>query len=64
MPSTSKKQAIAMRIAAAGKSTLGIPKKVGKDFAAADKGKDLSKLPLRKGAPPSPPPLQEKTKGE
>lgn len=40
-----------MRIAAAGKSTLGIPKKVGKDFASADKGRDLSKLPLRKGAP-------------
>ena len=56
MPSTSKKQAIAMRIAAAGKSNLGIPKKVGKDFAAADKAKGkqaLAKLPLRQGAPPS-----------
>ncbi len=40
-----------MRLAAAGKSTLDIPKKVGKEFVAADKGRDLSKLPLRKGAP-------------
>lgn len=54
MPSTSKKQRIAMQIAAAGKSNIGIPKKVGKDFVAADKAKGkaaLSKLPLRKGAP-------------
>jgi hypothetical protein len=33
-----------MHAAAAGKSTLGIPKKVGKEFAAADKG---GKLPKR-----------------
>ena len=54
MPSTSRKQALAMQIAAAGKSSLGIPKKVGKDFHAADKAKGrkaLAKLPLRKGAP-------------
>ena len=37
MPSRTKKQAVAMRIAAAGKSNIGIPQKVGKDFMAADK---------------------------
>ena len=45
-----------MRIAAAGKSNIGIPGKVGKDFVKADKAKGkkaLSKLPLRRGAPPS-----------
>lgn len=51
MPSVSRKQVKAMFAAKAGKSTLGIPPKVGKDFVAADKGRDLSKLPLRKGAP-------------
>jgi hypothetical protein len=53
MPSTSKSQFRAMQAAKAGKSTLGIPKKVGKEFVAADKGKskaDLAKLPLRRGA--------------
>jgi hypothetical protein len=39
MPSVSKKQAVAMRIAAAGKSNIGIPKKVGKEFVKADKAK-------------------------
>jgi hypothetical protein len=34
-----------MRAAAAGKSTLGIPKKVGKEFSKADRG---GKLPKRK----------------
>jgi hypothetical protein len=29
----------------------GVPQKVGRDFAAADKGRDLGRLPLRKGAP-------------
>jgi hypothetical protein len=33
-----------MRAAAGGKSTLGIPKKVGKEYSAADKG---GKLPAR-----------------
>lgn len=54
MPSVSKKQRGAMFAAKAGKSTLGIPKKVGEDFIAADKSKskaNLAKLPLRKGAP-------------
>jgi hypothetical protein len=37
MPSTSPKQKIAMRIAAAGKSNIGIPPSVGKKFVAADK---------------------------
>ena len=39
MPSKTKKQARAMRAAAAGKSTLGIPKKVGQEFVKADKKK-------------------------
>ena len=54
MPSVSKKQRGAMFAAKAGKSTLGIPQSVGRDFIAADKNKSkaqLSKLPLRKGAP-------------
>jgi hypothetical protein len=34
-----------MRAAAAGNSTLGIPKKVGKEFSDADKG---GRLPERK----------------
>lgn len=36
MPSTSAKQAVAMQIAAAGKSNIGIPQSVGKEFVAAD----------------------------
>ena len=36
-----------MRAAAAGKSTLGIPRKVGKEFSAADSG---AKLPRMAGA--------------
>jgi hypothetical protein len=51
MPSVSQKQVIAMRIAAAGKSNIGIPQKVGKDFVAADKGMNknyLMKLPYKK----------------
>jgi hypothetical protein len=35
VPATSKAQARAMFAAAEGKSTLGIPKKVGKEFSAA-----------------------------
>lgn len=37
MPSKTKKQAAAMRAAAAGKSTLGISKKTGQEFVKADK---------------------------
>ena len=44
MPSVSEKQRKAMQAAAGGKSTLGIPASVGKDFAASDKKK-------RKGGP-------------
>lgn len=39
MPSTSHKQAVAMQIAAAGKSNIGIPQKVGQEFHNADKKK-------------------------
>ena len=37
MPSVSRRQKIAMRIAAGGKSKIGIPKSVGKKYVAADK---------------------------
>jgi len=44
MPAKSKDQLKAMAAAATGKSTLGIPKKVGKDFVAATpKGANLPK---------------------
>lgn len=46
MPSTSEKQAAAMRIAAAGKSNIGIPKKVGAEFVAADKAADKAESPF------------------
>ena len=36
MPSKTPKQARAMHAAASGKSTLGIPKSVGKEFVQAD----------------------------
>lgn len=39
MPSKTAKQHRAMEAAAHGKSNLGIPKKVGKDFVKADKRK-------------------------
>ena len=45
MPPKSQAQRRAMRAAAAGKSTLGIPKKVGKEFSQSDPG---GKLPKRK----------------
>ena len=44
MPPVSQAQRRAMRAAAAGKSTIGIPKKVGKEFVKSDKG---GKLPRR-----------------
>lgn len=46
MPIVSQAQNRAMRAAAAGESTLGIPKSVGKDFVAAGPAK--AKLPERK----------------
>lgn len=49
MPPVSEKQRRAMFAAASGKSTLGIPKKVAKEFVAADKGGKLpSKAPQPK----------------
>ena len=42
-PSKTPKQHRAMEAAAHGKSTLGIPKKVGKEFVAADKAKTKPK---------------------
>ncbi len=44
MPPVSQKQRKAMYAAAAGKSTLGIPKKVGREFVNADPG---GKLPRK-----------------
>jgi len=48
LPIKSEQQMRAMYAAAAGKSTLGIPKKVGKEFIKAGPAK--SKLPERKTA--------------
>jgi hypothetical protein len=45
MPSVSRQQQKAMFAAASGHSTLGIPKKVGKEFAAADVARGKKKLP-------------------
>ena len=45
MPPKSEVQRKAMQAAAHGKSTLGIPKSVGKEFAKADPG---GKLPKKK----------------
>jgi hypothetical protein len=55
MPMQSEAQRKAMHAAAKGKSTLGIPKKVAKEFVAADQGGQLPKqagqyaLPKSKG---------------
>ena len=43
MPMKSQSQRKAMRAAAAGKSTLGIPKRVAKEYVASDKGGKLPK---------------------
>jgi len=48
MPSKTPKQHRAMAAAASGKSSLGIPQKVGKDFLRADKGKKVFKAPKPK----------------
>jgi hypothetical protein len=37
MPSETRKQAVAMMLAAKGKGNIGIPPSVGKEFHAADK---------------------------
>jgi len=47
MPPVSEKQRRAMFAAKEGRSTLGIPQSVGREFVAADKG---GKLPLRRRA--------------
>lgn len=49
MPMQSKAQNAAMHSAAEGKSTIGIPPSVGRDFVAASKGQNVSKLVARKG---------------
>lgn len=43
MPPKSEKQRRAMAAAASGKSTIGIPKKVGKEFLSSDPGGKLPK---------------------
>jgi hypothetical protein len=43
MPSKTPKQARAMRAAAAGKSKIGIPKRVGKEYVRADRAKKRGK---------------------
>lgn len=48
MPPKSEAQRRAMQAAAHGNSTIGIPKSVGKEFVAADKG---GKLPKKKKKP-------------
>lgn len=51
MPSVSESQRKAMFAAAAGKSTLGISKKVGKEFVKSDTGGKLpQKIPKKKGS--------------
>ena len=44
MPSKSESQRRAMQAAAHGKSTIGIPKKVGKEFAQADANKTTRQM--------------------
>jgi hypothetical protein len=58
MPPRSENQRKAMYAAAAGKSTLGIPKKVGKEFVKSDKG---GKLPPK--IKPSPASTRSYAKG-
>lgn len=49
MPPASEKQRKAMASAAHGSSTLGIPKKVGREFIKADPGGKLPKKAKAKG---------------
>jgi hypothetical protein len=51
MPMKSKAQVAAMHAAAAGKSTIGIPTKVGREFVKASHGQKVGKLPARKNSP-------------
>lgn len=48
MPSVSQAQNAAMQAAKAGKSTLGIPKKVGEEFTEDVKPGDVKALPKKK----------------
>jgi hypothetical protein len=52
MPVKSQSQAAAMHAAEEGRSTLGIPKSVGKKFVSASHGQKVKKLPkhVRKAA--------------
>lgn len=50
-PSVSQDQNAAMHAAAEGKSNIGIPKSVGKEFVAADHGKKVGSLPQHKAEP-------------
>lgn len=47
MPSVSKAQNAAMHAAAEGKSTLGIPQSVGREFSEAQAPGSVKKLPAR-----------------
>lgn len=47
MPVVSQKQNAAMHAAAEGRSTLGIPRSVGRDFVAASHGMNVKALPKR-----------------
>ena len=47
MPAKSKAQNAAMHAAAAGRSGLGIPKRVGKEFVKSQVGKSLKGLPAK-----------------
>ena len=52
MPSTSEKQHNFMEMVAhdpKAAKRVGVPVSVGRDFAQADAGKSISKLPLRRG---------------
>lgn len=47
MPMESKAENAAMHAAAEGRSTIGIPKKVGAKFVRASKGQNIKKLPRK-----------------
>jgi len=50
MPPRSEAQRRAMKYAAEGKSTIGIPKKVGSEYSSSDKGGKLPpKVPKKRG---------------
>lgn len=52
MPSVSKAQSRLMHGVASGSiKGAGVPKKVAREYVAADKGKSQAKLPDRKSAP-------------